>query len=109
MPDPGAEEGVRGRELEVVACVGAFAAGAGPGGGEVRFVGGGVWGEADVAVDAEGLSGRGRVLDGACFWGRGGGRLTRSLGGSSGMVSSFSAISGVRLSTKESKSFLDWR
>jgi len=38
-----------------------------------------------------------------------GGRLTRSLGGSSGMVSSFSAISGVRLSTKESKSFLDWR
>ena len=40
-------------------------------------------------------------------WGRGG--LTRSLGGSSGIVSSFSARRGVRVSTKESKSFLDWR
>jgi len=59
VPDPGAEEGVRGRELEVVACVGAFAASAGPGGGEVGFVGGGVGGEADVAVDAEGLLGEG--------------------------------------------------
>jgi hypothetical protein len=75
VPDPGAEEGVRGRELEVVACVGAFAAGAGPGGGEVRFVGGGVGGEADVAVDAEGLSGRGRGLDGGFLGERGkGGR-----------------------------------
>lgn len=78
MPDPGAEEGVRGRELEVVACVGAFAAGAGPGGGEVRFVGGGVGGEADVAVDAEGLSGRGRGLDGGFFRGEGeGGEAVR--------------------------------
>lgn len=79
VPNACAEEAVRGRDLQVVAGVGAFAAGAGPGGGEVGlgrglvvgkdgagggdagdayFVGGWVGAEADVAVDAEGLRGR---------------------------------------------------
>lgn len=55
MPYPSPEKGARRRDLEVVACVGAFAAGTGPGGGEMGFIRGLVGGEADVAVDAEGL------------------------------------------------------
>lgn len=39
--------------VDVVARVGALSAGTGPGGGEVRLVGRGVFREADVAVDAE--------------------------------------------------------
>lgn len=55
MPYPSPEKGVRGRDLEIVACVGTFAAGARPGGGEMGFIRGLVGGEADVPVDAEGL------------------------------------------------------
>lgn len=44
VPDAGAEEGGGRRELQVVAGVGAFAAGAGEGAGEVRLGGGGLVG-----------------------------------------------------------------
>lgn len=59
--------------MEVVASVGTFAAGAGPGGGEVGFIRGLIGREADVAVDAEGLRGgmkTVRRLDGVPLWER---------------------------------------
>ena len=88
------------------------------------FVRGRVGGKANVAVDTEGLSSGERRLDKSLIrnvslekglqrsdWMGGHWELrrTRSLGGNSGIVSSFSIIKGVRLSTKESKSFFDCR
>ena len=58
MPEPSTEEGVRGCDLQVIGGIGPFAASAGPCGAEMGFVGSGIGGEADIAINAECLCDR---------------------------------------------------